>query len=56
MAPIQTITNRKLALVRGRFTAEDAVKIHPKFAVKPGVSVRAGLRLVQTRYQMRRNA
>jgi hypothetical protein len=25
-APIQTTTNRKLALVMGRFTAEDAVK------------------------------
>jgi len=24
--PIQTTTNRKLALVMGRFTAEDAVK------------------------------
>jgi hypothetical protein len=26
LAPIQTTTNRKLALVMGRFTAEDAVK------------------------------
>jgi len=25
-APIQTTTNRKLALVMGRFTAEDAVR------------------------------
>jgi hypothetical protein len=25
-APIQTTTNRKLALLMGRFTAEDAVK------------------------------
>jgi hypothetical protein len=41
MAPIQTITNRELALVMGRLTSEDAVKIHPKFPVQPGVSVRA---------------
>jgi len=26
-APIQTTTNRKLALVMGKFTAEDAVKL-----------------------------
>ena len=26
MTPIQTTTNRKLALVMGRFTAEDAIK------------------------------
>jgi hypothetical protein len=26
MTPVQTTTNRKLALVMGRFTAEDAVK------------------------------
>jgi hypothetical protein len=26
-APFQTTTNRKLALIMGRFTAEDAVKL-----------------------------
>ena len=33
--PIQTTTNRKLALIMGRFTAEDAGQVHPNFAVQP---------------------
>jgi hypothetical protein len=33
--PIQTTTNRKLALVMGRFTAEDAVKSLQNFRRSP---------------------
>ncbi len=37
--PIQTTTNRKLALAMGRFTGR-RYQIHPKFPVQPRVSVR----------------
>jgi len=38
--PIQTTTNRKLALVMGRFTAEDAIKsLHNSRCVPELVSV-----------------
>ena len=40
--PIQTTTNRKLALIMGKFTAEDAIKAIPDFAVQSGVSFRDG--------------
>jgi hypothetical protein len=41
--PIQTTTNRKLALVMGRFTAEDAVKSMQNSHCTPElVSVRVG--------------
>jgi hypothetical protein len=41
--PIQTTTNRKLALVMGRFTAEDAVKSMQNSHCNPElVSVRVG--------------
>lgn len=41
--PIQTTTNRKLALVMGRFTAEDAVKSMQTSHCNPElVSVRVG--------------
>src|SRR5271170_1184666 len=41
--PIQTTTNRKLALVMGRFTAEDAVKSMQNSHCSPElVSVRVG--------------
>jgi len=33
--PVQTTTNRKLALVMGRFTAEDAVKSLQNFRRSP---------------------
>jgi hypothetical protein len=39
--PIHMTTNRKLALLMGRFTAEDAVKSIQNSPVQPGVSVRA---------------
>ena len=45
--PIRTTPDRKLALVMGRFTAEDVGQIHPKFPVQPGVGVRAGWCLVR---------
>ena len=38
-SPIQTTTNRKLALAMGRFTAEDAVKSMQNSRCNPGVSV-----------------
>ena len=40
LTPIQTTPDRKLALVMGRFTAEDACQIHQKFPVQPGISIR----------------
>jgi len=35
--PIQTTTNRKLALVMGKFTAEDAVKSIQNFRCSPEI-------------------
>ena len=41
--PIQTTTNRKLALLMGRFTAEDAIKsIQTSRCIPELVSVRVG--------------
>ena len=40
--PVQMTFNRKLALLMGRFTAEDAVKSIPKLPTHPGVSLRRG--------------
>ncbi len=41
--PIQMTTNRKLALLMGRFTAEDAIKsIQPSRCIPELVSVRVG--------------
>ena len=37
--PIQMTTNRKLALIMGKFTAEDADQIPTKLPVYPGVGV-----------------
>ena len=45
-APIQTTTNRRLALLMGRFTAEDAVKTMQNSRCTPelvSVQVRAGI-------------
>ena len=39
-SPIQMTLNRKLALVMGKFTAEDAVKSIQNSRLHPGVSVR----------------
>jgi hypothetical protein len=44
-APLQTTTNRKLALLMGRFTAEDAVKLIHNSQCSPEL-VLVGYRLV----------
>ena len=42
LTPIRMTANRKLALVMGRFTAEDAVKSLQKLPVQPGAGFRTG--------------
>ncbi len=57
--PIKTTTNRKLALVMGRFTAEDAVKSIQNSRCSPElVSVRYRLAAspISRRHQIQRNA
>ncbi len=41
--PIQTTTNKKLALAMGRFTAEDAVKLMAEFPMHPRADLSPGL-------------
>jgi hypothetical protein len=40
--PLHMTTNRKLALVMGKLTAEDAVKSLAKLALHPGVGIGTG--------------
>jgi hypothetical protein len=40
LTPIQMTPNRKLALVMGRFSAEDAVKSAPELPMQSGASFR----------------
>ena len=47
--PIQMTSSRKLALLMGRLTAEDAVKSIETSPVQPGVGIRSGQRLIRHR-------